>query len=58
MAPNSGLAFGTGGGHVRLNLATAPELITEAVRRMATADFRGKLRQLLPGCSTLPPDRG
>ncbi|MET7669250.1 MalY/PatB family protein [Micromonospora luteifusca] len=38
VALNSGLAFGTGGGgHVRLNLATAPELITEAVRRMATA---------------------
>ncbi|MFD6680195.1 MalY/PatB family protein [Micromonospora parva] len=36
VALNSGLAFGTGGGgHVRLNLATAPELITEAVRRMA-----------------------
>ncbi|MFK3985093.1 MalY/PatB family protein [Micromonospora sp. NPDC050397] len=30
--------FGTGGaGHVRLNLATSPELITEAVRRMAEA---------------------
>ncbi|MEU5963242.1 MalY/PatB family protein [Micromonospora parva] len=38
VALNSGLAFGTGGaGHVRLNLATAPELITEAVRRMAGA---------------------
>lgn len=38
VALNSGSAFGTGGGgHVRLNLATAPELITEAVRRMATA---------------------
>ncbi|MET8044307.1 MalY/PatB family protein [Micromonospora sp. NPDC005215] len=38
VALNSGLAFGTGGvGHVRLNLATAPELITEAVRRMASA---------------------
>ncbi|MGC4747937.1 MalY/PatB family protein [Micromonospora sp. DT201] len=38
VALNSGPAFGTGGGgHVRLNLATAPELITEAVRRMATA---------------------
>ncbi|MEU7845872.1 aminotransferase class I/II-fold pyridoxal phosphate-dependent enzyme [Micromonospora parva] len=36
VALNSGLTFGTGGGgHVRLNLATAPELITEAVRRMA-----------------------
>ncbi|MGC4813249.1 MalY/PatB family protein [Micromonospora sp. DT228] len=38
VALNSGSAFGAGGdGHVRLNLATAPELITEAVRRMATA---------------------
>ncbi|WP_444951212.1 MalY/PatB family protein [Micromonospora ureilytica] len=38
VALNSGLAFGTGGvGHVRLNLATAPELITEAVRRMTSA---------------------
>lgn len=37
VALNSGSALGTGGGHVRLNLATAPELITEAVCRMATA---------------------
>lgn len=38
VALNSGLAFGTGGvGHVRLNLATAPELITEAVRRLTSA---------------------
>ncbi|MEH0933035.1 MalY/PatB family protein [Micromonospora sp. CPCC 205558] len=38
VALNSGLTFGTGGaGHVRLNLATAPQLITEAVRRMAGA---------------------
>ncbi|GAA2189672.1 MalY/PatB family protein [Micromonospora lupini] len=38
VALNSGTTFGTGGGgHVRLNLATAPELITEAVRRMALA---------------------
>lgn len=37
VALNSGPAFGTGGaGHVRLNLATSPELITEAVQRMAT----------------------
>ncbi|AWW36207.1 cystathionine beta-lyase [Streptomyces sp. AS58] len=36
VALNSGLPFGTGGaGHVRLNLATAPEVLTEAVRRMA-----------------------
>ncbi|MFG2210175.1 MalY/PatB family protein [Streptomyces sp. NPDC048638] len=38
LALSSGTAFGTGGaGHVRLNLATSPELITEAVRRMAAA---------------------
>jgi cystathionine beta-lyase len=38
VALNSGLPFGTGGaGFVRLNLATSPELITEAVRRMAAA---------------------
>lgn len=37
VALNNGAAFGTGGaGFVRLNLATSPELITEAVRRMAT----------------------
>ncbi|WP_428961529.1 MalY/PatB family protein [Micromonospora fluostatini] len=38
VALNPGPTFGTGGaGHVRLNLATAPEIITEAVRRMAAA---------------------
>ncbi|QOV40656.1 aminotransferase class I/II-fold pyridoxal phosphate-dependent enzyme [Streptomyces ferrugineus] len=38
VALNSGTPFGTGGaGHVRMNLATSPELITEAVRRMASA---------------------
>ena len=38
VALNSGSTFGTGGaGHVRLNLATSPELLTEAVRRMAFA---------------------
>ncbi|MGC9540469.1 MalY/PatB family protein [Streptomyces sp. UG1] len=38
VALNSGIPFGTGGaGHVRMNLATSPELITEAVRRMAAA---------------------
>lgn len=38
VALNSGIRFGTGGaGHVRLNLATSPELITEGVRRMAAA---------------------
>ncbi|GAA3744240.1 aminotransferase class I/II-fold pyridoxal phosphate-dependent enzyme [Plantactinospora mayteni] len=34
----SGPLFGTGGtGHARFNLATSPELVTEAVRRMAAA---------------------
>lgn len=38
VALNSGIPFGTGGaGHVRLNLATSPELIAEGVRRMAAA---------------------
>ncbi|WP_409467616.1 MalY/PatB family protein [Streptomyces sp. HC307] len=38
VALNSGIPFGAGGvGHVRLNLATSPEIITEAVRRMAAA---------------------
>ncbi|MEU9632070.1 MULTISPECIES: MalY/PatB family protein [Streptomyces] len=38
VALSSGLPFGTGGaGHVRLNLATSRELLTEAVRRMAAA---------------------
>ncbi len=38
VALSSGLPFGTGGaGHVRLNLATSPEVLTEAVRRMAAA---------------------
>jgi cystathionine beta-lyase len=38
VALNSGIPFGTGGaGHVRLNLATSPEVIREAVRRMVTA---------------------
>ncbi|MFS8102047.1 pyridoxal phosphate-dependent aminotransferase [Lentzea alba] len=35
VAVNSGIPFGTGGaGFVRMNLATSPEVITEAVRRM------------------------
>lgn len=34
----SGSVFGTGGaGHVRFNFGTSPELLTEAVRRMAAA---------------------
>lgn len=38
VALNSGKEFGTGGaGFVRMNLATSPEIITEAVRRMALA---------------------
>ncbi|MEU6776956.1 aminotransferase class I/II-fold pyridoxal phosphate-dependent enzyme [Streptomyces sp. NPDC046759] len=38
VALSSGLPFGTGGaGHVRLNLATSPEILTEGVRRMAAA---------------------
>ncbi|WP_327319954.1 MalY/PatB family protein [Streptomyces sp. NBC_01235] len=38
VALNSGPDFGTGGaGHVRLNLATSPEILTEGVRRMASA---------------------
>ncbi len=38
VALTSGIPFGTGGaGHVRLNLATSPEVITDGVRRMAAA---------------------
>ncbi|CAL9664802.1 MalY/PatB family protein [Streptomyces sp. enrichment culture] len=38
VALSSGIPFGTGGaGHVRLNLATSAEVLTEAVRRMAAA---------------------
>ncbi|MEU5535247.1 aminotransferase class I/II-fold pyridoxal phosphate-dependent enzyme [Streptomyces sp. NPDC020362] len=38
VALSSGLPFGTGGaGHVRFNLATSPEILTEAVGRMAAA---------------------
>ena len=41
VAVSSGLGFGTGGtGHVRLNLATSPEILTEGVRRMAAALHR------------------
>jgi cystathionine beta-lyase len=36
VALNCGIPFGTGGaGFVRMNLATSPEVLTEAVRRMA-----------------------
>ena len=38
VAFNSGASFGTGGaGFVRVNLATSPEVLTEAVRRMTVA---------------------
>jgi len=37
VALNSGLPFGDGAGHVRLNYATTPEILTEAVERMAAA---------------------
>jgi cystathionine beta-lyase len=38
VALNPGPEFGTGGsGYVRMNLATSPEIITEAVHRMAAA---------------------
>ncbi|MEH0548737.1 aminotransferase class I/II-fold pyridoxal phosphate-dependent enzyme [Streptomyces sp. B21-105] len=38
VALSPGTDFGTGGaGHVRLNLATSPEILTEGVRRMAAA---------------------
>ncbi|PRY54072.1 MalY/PatB family protein [Glycomyces artemisiae] len=38
VALNSGLPFGTGGkGHVRFNYGTSPEIVTEAVERMASA---------------------
>lgn len=34
VALNSGLPFGRGAGHVRLNYATTPEILTEAIERM------------------------
>ncbi|MGW2635865.1 hypothetical protein ACWC21_02770, partial [Streptomyces sp. NPDC001348] len=38
VALSSGIPFGSGGaGHVRLNLAASPEVITEGVLRMASA---------------------
>jgi cystathionine beta-lyase len=37
VALNAGSSFGEGGaGHVRVNLATSPEILTEAARRMAS----------------------
>jgi cystathionine beta-lyase len=42
VAVNAGPTFGTGGaGHVRLNIATHPDIITEAVRRMGASTHRG-----------------
>lgn len=42
VALNSGLPFGAGGeGHVRLNIATHPDIITEAVRRMGASTHLG-----------------
>ncbi|WP_084106408.1 MalY/PatB family protein [Demequina sp. NBRC 110056] len=42
VALNSGPTFGTGGaGHVRLNIATHPDVITEAVRRMGASTHQG-----------------
>ncbi|MGH4032115.1 MalY/PatB family protein [Actinomycetota bacterium Odt1-20B] len=38
VAVNAGTSFGSGGaGFVRMNLATSPEILSEGVRRMATA---------------------
>ncbi len=43
VALNSGHVFGTGGaGHVRLNFATHPDILTEAITRMGTAAGRLK----------------
>jgi cystathionine beta-lyase len=37
VALNRGLDFGTGGeGHARLNIATSPAILEEAVRRIAS----------------------
>ncbi len=36
VALNSGLPFGNGVGHVRLNYATTPEILTEAIERMGS----------------------
>ncbi len=44
VALNSGLPFGAGRGHVRLNFAASPELLDEAVRRMANALDRARTR--------------
>jgi cystathionine beta-lyase len=42
VALNSGLTFGTGGaGHVRLNYATTPEILTQAITRMAAVVAAG-----------------
>ncbi|MCC9156331.1 aminotransferase class I/II-fold pyridoxal phosphate-dependent enzyme [Streptomyces parvulus] len=50
VALSSGIPFGSGGaGHVRLNLATSPEVITEAVHRMRAALGRGRAPRHTPG---------
>ncbi|MGC9405908.1 MalY/PatB family protein [Streptomyces sp. DZ1-3] len=50
VALSSGIPFGSGGaGHVRLNLATSPEVITEAVHRMRAALDRGRASRHTPG---------
>ncbi|MFJ5036720.1 MalY/PatB family protein [Streptomyces parvulus] len=50
VALSSGIPFGSGGaGHVRLNLATSPEVITEAVHRMRAALDRGRAPRHTPG---------
>ena len=42
VAVNSGPQFGTGGaGHVRVNLATSPEILSDAVARMAASVAQG-----------------
>lgn len=42
VALNSGLPFGDGHGHVRLNFAASPEVLTEAVRRLGAAMRRAR----------------
>lgn len=38
VAVNSGIPFGTGGeGHVRINIATSPQILTEAIQKMGEA---------------------
>jgi cystathionine beta-lyase len=45
VAVSAGPAFGTGGeGHVRLNFATSPTILTEAIRRMGCAESIGLIK--------------